>query len=277
MTLNTRSHNFSGIICYWNVRQDCMLIRLLMCLIMCILIGLGGCATPPPTPPPVAPPPPKYHVYTTSCLVQSLSDINEWYTGDKQHEEGLAKLSQISSPDCISQGTKILIPMALLKTTEEAPCPELYPHTVSCVGETLSIIAKWYTGDYRKWECLAKVNLHIENPALIRLDDLIHIPVYLMQTQEPMPQAYVDKCNERLFSTTNYTHTVIWEGESLAHIARWYTGDVQNWQRLFDLNPQLPNPKCIRQGTEILIPHELIADPEKREKRIPKPRPCVRR
>lgn len=281
MILNNSSYNIRIGLAYWNVRRSCRRICLLMLLIIGMLIGLGGCQSlgpqPPVPPSPTRPsPPPKDHEYTTSCLVESLSHIAKWYTGDVQNRQDLFALNpQLPHPNCIQQGTDILIPMELwAKTTERVPCPELYLHTVRCPGESLSIIAKWYTGDYRNWECLATINPQLADPNLIRLHDVIHIPTHIMQTQKPMPPEHVEACN-RSSVQPNYTHRVIWEGESLAHIAKWHTGDIQNRQRLFDLNPHLPNPNCIKQGTEVLIPNDLIADPTKRQQPIPKPPPCA--
>jgi hypothetical protein len=52
-------------------------------------------------------------------------------------------------------------------------------------------------------------------------------------------------------------HTVQWPGETLSHIAQWYTGRIQNWQtiaahnRTMDLN-------TLRKGDIILIPQSIL-------------------
>lgn len=52
------------------------------------------------------------------------------------------------------------------------------------------------------------------------------------------------------------SHTVQYPGETLASIAKWYTGASSNWQRIRDANPEL-NPKKIRIGTTIQIPQAI--------------------
>ena len=261
------------------MRRSHIFIYFLIFLIIFILFGLGGCTylAPKASNPVPLSSPPKYREHTTSCLVESLSHIAKWYTGGVQNRQRLFDLNaRLPNPDCIKRSTKIFIPMELGdKITEHVPCSEPYLHTVRSPGESLSIIANWYTGNYRDWECLAKINPHLPDPNFIRLHDVIHIPTHIMQTRQPMPPEYVEEYNRSPVPNPDYTYRVIWEGESLAHIAKWYTGDIQNRQRLFDLNAQLPNPDCIKQGTEILIPKDLMTDLTKKEKTIPKPPPCA--
>ena len=40
---------------------------------------------------------------------------------------------------------------------------------------------------------------------------------------------------------TSFVHMVQWSGETLPIIAKWYTGDSDNWQFLADANPNI-NP-----------------------------------
>lgn len=75
---------------------------------------------------------------------------------------------------------------------EQPPPPAYFVHTVSLPGESLSIIAKWYTGDLKNWEILAQHNPTI-NPNRIFKGDQIQIPRDLMVTEDPMTQAFVDE------------------------------------------------------------------------------------
>ena len=54
-----------------------------------------------------------------------------------------------------------------------------------------------------------------------------------------------------------YVHIVRWPGESLSHIAQWYTGAGKNWKILVEANPGL-NPNRILIGDEIFIPNDLL-------------------
>jgi hypothetical protein len=71
------------------------------------------------------------------------------------------------------------------------PTAETFVHEVKWPGESLSIIAGWYTGDIQNWKALGPYNPHIK-PNLIRVGDRIVIPRSMMKTQEPMPKEYVD-------------------------------------------------------------------------------------
>ena len=52
-------------------------------------------------------------------------------------------------------------------------------------------------------------------------------------------------------------HRVRWSGESLSIIAKWYTGEFNNWKALADFNPKL-KPDSIWVGQEILVPEGLL-------------------
>jgi hypothetical protein len=75
---------------------------------------------------------------------------------------------------------------------EEPPPPVEFVHTVKLKGESLSIIAKWYTGELKNWEPLAKYNPG-PKPNRIFLGDQIKIPTSMMVTQEPLTQEFVDE------------------------------------------------------------------------------------
>lgn len=52
-------------------------------------------------------------------------------------------------------------------------------------------------------------------------------------------------------------HKVRWEGESLALVAKWYTGRPENWNAIAGANPTL-DPKKIIVGNSIRIPSRLL-------------------
>ncbi len=66
-----------------------------------------------------------------------------------------------------------------------------YTHTVRWTGETVSIIAGWYTGDIENWKILGAANPGI-NPNRISEGLRILIPRNIMKTQSPMTKEYVD-------------------------------------------------------------------------------------
>ncbi len=69
-------------------------------------------------------------------------------------------------------------------------------HRTQWRGETLSIIAKWYTGKFKNWKALAKANPKL-NPNRILIGNKIHIPEDLLKTREPMPQEFLTEFTSR--------------------------------------------------------------------------------
>lgn len=67
-----------------------------------------------------------------------------------------------------------------------------YIHTVELADESISIIAKWFTGNMMNWEVLAKCNPSI-NPNRIFLGNKIRIPRSLMTRQDPMTAEFVQE------------------------------------------------------------------------------------
>jgi len=66
-----------------------------------------------------------------------------------------------------------------------------------------------------------------------------------------------------------HVHEVRWPGETLSHIALWYTGTGENWDRIAAANPGL-KPRSINVGDRILIPEVLL------KTRKPMPRDFIR-
>ncbi len=163
-----------------------------------------------------------------------------------------------------------------------------YIHKVKWNGESLSIIAKWYTGSLENWKVLAKINPGID-PSLIHIGQEVRIPEDLLNTRKSMPESFVasfgpKKAKEAPPKPTEpepakpkemtvaprkevkveppaepayYVHKVKWAGESLSIIAAWYTGSLQNWKALAKVNPKV-NPSRIYIGQKIRIPGELL-------------------
>ncbi len=75
---------------------------------------------------------------------------------------------------------------------EEPPRPQYIEHMVRWNGETMALIAKWYTGKYSNWKALVEANPQI-NPKRMRKGSIIRIPMELVKTQEPMPKSFVER------------------------------------------------------------------------------------
>jgi hypothetical protein len=68
--------------------------------------------------------------------------------------------------------------------------PSYYVHKVRWQGESLSIIAAWYTGNLDNWKVLAETNPSL-NPNRIFPGSEISIPQEMLKTKEPMPEEFV--------------------------------------------------------------------------------------
>lgn len=139
---------------------------------------------------------------------------------------------------------------------------DFYKHTVRWSGESLSLIAKWYTGAHKNWRKLAQANPRIE-PNLIKPGYIILIPPALLKTRKPLPQKVAARYTPHYF-----VHTVRYDGEKIKDIAGWYTGDSNNWRLLVKANPNI-NAERLAAGNEIFIPQHIL----KTRKPIPQPKP----
>ena len=78
-----------------------------------------------------------------------------------------------------------------------------YEHKVRWEGETLSLIAKWYTGSQKNWKVLAKDNSWLE-PNNLSTGHKVFIARNLLKTKKPMPRDFVygSKSKHRARKTT---------------------------------------------------------------------------
>jgi hypothetical protein len=63
-------------------------------------------------------------------------------------------------------------------------------------GESLSVIAEWYTGDVENWPYLAKANSKID-PDHITIGTTVRIPKNLLHTKKAMPKEFVEAVAKR--------------------------------------------------------------------------------
>lgn len=78
---------------------------------------------------------------------------------------------------------------------EEAK-PEVYVHTVEWPGETLPMIAQWYTGTKDNGKILAKTSPGITAEHLV-VGDQILIPLELMKNNKKMPKEFLSSFNAK--------------------------------------------------------------------------------
>jgi len=77
-------------------------------------------------------------------------------------------------------------------------------------------------------------------------------PLQISDTTPP-----IEEEAQPLQSSIPFVHTVRWPRETLSIIAKWYTGELENWKALVKANPKL-KPNRIYIGNKILIPGDLL-------------------
>ena len=73
---------------------------------------------------------------------------------------------------------------------EEVSRPSYMQHEVKYSGETLGLIARWYTGRTDNWKRIADVNSSIK-PQRISIGDIILIPMEIVSQSDPLPKKAV--------------------------------------------------------------------------------------
>ena len=96
------------------------------------------------------------------------------------------------SPVEVKPETPVAVPdtPALEVTSPVEPKPRFYLHEVRWPEETLSHIAKWYTGTVKNWKAIAKANPELDIKK-IDIGDTISIPEDLLTSRKPMPLSFV--------------------------------------------------------------------------------------
>jgi hypothetical protein len=108
-----------------------------------------------------------------------------------------AGCSKSIKPDASPEGAPVEgAPAALSPAVPPSPVPapppvSYYTHTVRWSGESVSIIAAWYTGDLQNWKILAQANPAL-NPNLIYPGIKVLVPENILKTHNPMPKDFVD-------------------------------------------------------------------------------------
>ena len=199
-----------------------------------------------------------YFMHTSRWPWETLGIVADWYTGDSSNWEKLAEINPNVDPKKVAAGSEIFIPVDLLKTREALPqnyagdyCKNCYGHTVRWPGESMSLIARWYTGSSGNWRKLAKANPSI-NPNRIKKGNVIAIPTKLMKTREPLPQKVAAR-----YTADYFACTVKQDGEKMEVLATWYTGNAANWKAIARANPKL-DPDHLVAGNEVYIPSKIL-------------------
>ena len=69
-------------------------------------------------------------------------------------------------------------------------------HIVKFDGESLSLISRWYIGNFEDWKLLAGHNPEL-NPSNIHVGDRVWIPKHRMKTSKQMPESFLNKYTKK--------------------------------------------------------------------------------
>jgi hypothetical protein len=110
-------------------------------------------------------------------------------TYQKTHSR--SKPQKLPVPVTVKPETATVVPETLSGVVPPPiPSPRFYIHRVRWKGETLFIIAKWYTGSGKNWKALSKANPKLD-PNLMSINDNIFIPKDLIKSRKPMPLSFL--------------------------------------------------------------------------------------
>jgi hypothetical protein len=130
----------------------------------------------------------------TSCTYQktrSRSKLQKLPVPVMDKFDTPAEESETPLPVEVKLKTATVVPESPSEVVSPSPIPEsrFYVHRVRWQGETLFIIAKWYTGSGENWKALSNANPKL-NPNIITINDNIFIPEDLMKYRKPMPFSF---------------------------------------------------------------------------------------
>jgi hypothetical protein len=133
---------------------------------------------------------------TRGLPVLILFSVLNCCTYQKTHPR--PKLQKLPVPVTVKPKTKTVVAKRPPEIVSPPPKPEprLYVHKVRWEGETLFIIAKWYTGSGKNWKALSNANPKL-NPNRILINDDILIPEDLIINHKPMPLSFLPSSNRK--------------------------------------------------------------------------------
>ncbi|MGB6011409.1 MAG: LysM domain-containing protein [Desulfobacterales bacterium] len=131
-----------------------------------------------------------------SLLVLILVCLLNCSTSPKRHSQPKLKEPPVSVK--VESETAVALPETPSEFEPSSLTPEtrFYLHRVRWQGETLSIIAKWYTGSLKNWKTLSNVNPTLDLNRIV-IGDNILIPEDLLKTHKAMPFSFLSSSDPK--------------------------------------------------------------------------------
>lgn len=132
----------------------------------------------------------------------------------------------------------------MLVSRQPEKMPEYVLHEIK-KGESLSMIAKQYYGDYRKFDIIARYN-NLKDATMIAPGQTIKVPI-LAGNMRTLPQS-----TTKLKSSGFVVHTIA-PGESISKLAQLYYGDYRKFHIIAQYN-KMDDATQVKVGDKIKIP-----------------------
>jgi len=144
---------------------------------------------------------------TRSLLVLILICVLSCSTSPKRHPqpkfkevsvpmavapEKVAAVPETTAPKKVASKRSPVVPETPSKLEPPSTIaePRFFIHRVRWPGETLSVIAKWYTGSLKNWKALSKANPTLDLNRM-EIGANVFIPEDLLKSHKPMPFSFL--------------------------------------------------------------------------------------
>jgi len=179
-------------------------------------------------------------------LEQKLSQLADerYQLGMKYHSQGKYGLARKEFLTALKYQPDHPNASKMLVSREPEKAPQYVFHVVK-PGESLSMIAKTYYGDYKKYDLIAKFN-HIDDATKVKPGQRIMIPELdgMVLAQSP---------SESSDAATSYVAHVLRPGESISKLAQLYYGDYKQFHVIAQFNG-MDDATRVNVGQTIKIP-----------------------
>lgn len=179
-------------------------------------------------------------------LAQQLSKLADarYELGMKYHRQGKYGLARKEFLTALKYQPDHPKASKMLVSRQPKKSPGYVMHKIQ-KGESLSIIAKKYYGDYNKFHIIARFN-NIEDPTHIAPGQTIMIPDLQGNTALYTP-AFIEK------KTTGFVWHTIEPGQSISKLAQLYYGDYKQFHIIAQYN-EMDDATRVKVGDRVKVP-----------------------
>jgi hypothetical protein len=138
-------------------------------------------------------------------VVQVSADVRKFDALRGETEKALESMEfvNLSKSDDESGETQALVatPEAMhldggQQDTGQDTGQDVVEHVIQYPGETLALIAQWYTGSTANWTAILEYNEDLR-PTALRLGQVVRIPAGMVDREEPLPESFVRRSLQR--------------------------------------------------------------------------------